>query len=91
MNEAKTRASGTSVAHFATARSEVAVVHRLRLLVGFLGEKKQHGWRAPRCMDATARAASKAFTRTAFEGAQGYLSEAASVVENVRTALLCSL
>src|SRR5688500_19324483 len=58
---------------------------RLRVLVGFLGEKKQHGWWDTSFLDATGRKfLETTFPRTAFEAALRSASEAARLVHDAQ-------
>ena len=68
-----------------TQTRQLDVVLRLRLLVAFLGEKKQHGWWDTSFLDATGRRfLETTFPRTAFEAALRCASEAARLVHDAQ-------
>jgi hypothetical protein len=71
---------------FSQTRQLTAIV-RLRLLVAFLGEKKQHGWWDTSFLDATGRRfLETTFPRTAFEAAVRCASEGARLVHDAQIA-----
>src|SRR5947209_19741583 len=64
---------------------QIATILRLRLLVAFLGEKKQHGWWDTSFLDPTGRRfLETTFPRTAFEAAVRCASEAARLVHDAQ-------
>ena len=66
-----------------TQASRTATILRLRLLVAFLGENKQHGWWDTAFLDATGRRfLETTFPRTAFEAALRCTSEAARLTHD---------
>lgn len=68
-----------------TQTRQIATLVRLRLLVAFLGEKKQHGWWDTSFLDETGRRfLETTFPRTAFEAALRCASEAARSVHDAQ-------
>ncbi|MEQ1869723.1 MAG: BrxE family protein [Vicinamibacterales bacterium] len=66
-----------------TQASRTAAILRLRLLIAFLGENKQHGWWDTAFLDATGRRfLETTFPRTAFEAALRCTSEAARLIHD---------
>lgn len=65
--------------------SALTTIVRLRLLIAFLGEKKQHGWWDTSFLDSTGRRfLETTFPRTAFEAALRCASEAARLVHDAQ-------